>query len=83
MTPHTPHREDSVNITPTREEYIRTHQASEDEVVVVTGQEVKPQGSAKEEAREDDYKPTHEHTRVLGCANVTDIVCRIARMPNA
>ena len=70
MTPHTPHREDSVNITPPKE-------ASEDEVVV-TGQEVKPQGSAKEEAREDDYKPTHEHTRVLGCANVTDIVCRIA-----
>ena len=50
---------------------------------MASDQEVKPQGAAKEEAREDDYNPTHEHTRVVGCANVTDIGCRIARMPSA
>ena len=45
--PNTPHREGSVNITPTRDEYKRTHQASEGEVELVSGQEIKSQGSAE------------------------------------
>ena len=45
--PNTPHREHSVNITPTRDEYKRTHQASEGEVEMVSGQEIKSQGSAE------------------------------------
>ena len=68
MPPNTPSREDSVDITPPKE-------AREDEVVVA-GQEVKTAGGAEE----GDHPPTHEHTRVVGCAGVTDIGCRTARM---